>query len=1188
MTADDMTAETAPRSLTDFGALVPTTGTHLIEASAGTGKTYALATLTVRYLLETDISPGEILLVTFTNEAAGELRHRVRQRLTDLMIALRGGQDGLAQSADGDDYGKHLLASGNPDQLIVALEQALQSLDEASISTIHGFSQQLIAGAGLAGNPDLTLRSDLSDLETAVIANNLTEIAVTQAESGESSSLPGASTVVSGLRKGRNQPGIRIEPNSDEGQARLQALTRALALLEGIGGQPDDLESDEAKEIQSLWDRAGLEDLTLMSSRTSKDPTEKVRKAIAAMQKSLIASQIVGDSLSEITDHLDATSELGFNDLLVQAATLVESPEIRDQLQQRFRLVLVDEFQDTDPVQWKMLSAIATPSGTRAAPALIAVGDPKQAIYRFRGGNITTYQAATQTADTVDTLGTNWRSTASMVDALNHLFEGTTFGDGIVYQSVAASGRVVDDDHVPIAVRTVDPTLGVAEARGAIAHDMAQLIAQTVEGSATSETPIRYRDVAVLYRAHEHGPQILRALKKLNIPAVVTRGETVLGSNAVGWWRSLFWALERPSDTGRAKAVALTPFFNLTTADLLDDERIRDVQTRLLELALTLERFGVTHLVQRLLRTDRRSLHFASQPNGERSLVDVLHLGELLHTAAGGEPISPRAARQALDELVFTDPDDVDYANELTKMRLDTETDEDVVRVMSVHAAKGLEFEMVCCPTLWTSMSVRSPYNYIDGDTPVLNFSTKDYAPDAWQAARNEDLGESARLAYVAVTRPVRRLAIWWPAASEKDKVDDPKNGIDELMMQRAAQLGVPGTTPSALEALAAAAPNLVSLTPIGERDPAIAPEPNPRSKAPSVETLAHAKTGRVFDRTAERLSFSQISGVAFPYDHRHRHSPADPDQPEDSGSVDESPDEALDALPAVTGDDVALAELPAGKDAGTRLHSVFENVDFAAATVDRLTCIDQQVALQFPDLDVELHPRIVSGIDAVLATPLGSTVDGVALAEVTLSDRIDEMQFDLPLRTGPDHAATLPALGDLLRNHTSDLDPHADLVRKWALQLATPGEVRRLGGFLTGSIDLLFRRAVDGTSQYIVADYKSNRIAVWPEPLSDSVYAPDRLGAEMLHGHYLMQALLYLIATNRFLKLRLASYEPDTHLGPALYLFVRGMTGALTNAEPHGVFSWRPSTDLIEAADELLLEPMLLGTTQLEARPSP
>ncbi len=1110
----------------------------VIEASAGTGKTFTLAALVSRYVAELGVPVDEILVVTFTRAAAAELRERVRRRLVETAHHLATPDRSIS-----DPLLEHLASCDDGTRLerLRLVEQAVTDYDTATITTIHGFCQQVLATIGTvaAHNPDAVLVQDTSELVVGVGSDLL----VSAALAGEDD-LPSLDTLTNLIRTVLNNPGIDIVAASGEpGDERLAGLVRA--------------------------------------------------------------------ATAEIHRRLTAAGSTTYDSLLTGVRDAVASdPSLGRRIAERYRVALIDEFQDTDPVQWEIFSSVFGAPPSR----LVIVGDPKQAIYSFRGGDVHTYlAAATDPTASTRTLATNWRSDGAVVDAMNGLCEGLVLGDeGIAFHRVDvdpshARRRLVAEDGsdiAPLSVRLVtDPgldrvgagTVAVGTAKDLIAEDLADQVAGLLAGAGITddgEEPSRRLhagDVAVLIRAHSEGPPIQRALARRGIPSVITGGRSVTESAAADQWRVLLAALSRPSDPGRARAAALTWFWGWSPAELAaaSDDALADVQFRHDQWAGILRVEGVSALVSRVRHESPLVGLVLARPEGERDLTDLEHLAELLHQASDGRPVG---AAQLNELLVGLDRDKADEDDpEAVKRRVDS--DERAVQIMTVHAAKGLEFGVVCCPSLWNSsaLTVRSQLFFDPGlgrRALDVSQSKKKHA----EVKRNKDLatadqiGENARLAYVALTRARHRAIVWFTPAS-----GSAKTGIARVLFGPASDDAAP-TAPALLPPddqcraelerrfleRGAQAVEVVEVplpAAVGVATAAVGTADAPGDACgDTADRLTVARLGRLLDRSAGRWSFTAMTSYAA----------IDPDDASlgDQGSGDEELDQpaaepAGVALGVVAADEgasapVPLGEVGAGAAFGTLVHAVLEDVDFAA------TDLDDQVARAIAERswlsdavpDVGL---LGAGIRAALETPMGSAFARRSLTQVGRGDRLDELDFELPLGAGLEHRVATRAIGHLV---ASRLDP-TDPLRPWADQLAGGVIDLELGGFLTGSIDLVLRiPAPDGSPRFSVVDYKTNRVSAPGSPVVLEDFHPDSLASAMAHHHYPLQALLYSVALHRYLRWRMADYDPDRHLGPIGYLFLRGMIGPATPApgdRPYGVFTWHLPRGLVADLSRLL-----------------
>ncbi|KAB7746642.1 AAA family ATPase [Nostocoides sp. F2B08] len=1159
----------------DISGPLPT-GTVLLEASAGTGKTWTIAALVARYVAEGVATLPEMLVVTFGRAASQELRARVREQLVRAERALSGA---LASVRDRD------TTRGRPessDALIALLvgvgdgeggaaelaarhrriRAALTDFDAATIATTHQFCQQVLRSLGVAGTTDVgaSLVEDLDDLLVEVVDDIY---------------LRGF------IRDGR-------APFFTRDEALLIARTAVddvHARLRPTGAEPDSV------------------------------PDRRVRFARAVRE--------------ELDIRKRRLQVMHYNDLLTQLAAALkdEDSPARARMRRRWQVVLVDEFQDTDPIQWQVLEC----AFAGHARAMVLIGDPKQAIYAFRGGDIVTYLQAASTADDRRTLPTNYRSDADLVDALGVLLGGAQLGhpdigvlpitahragsrlagpaDAVVAASSGGGYDVADDadsgdaDDLrrrvpPIRLRQVlrEEHLRGDTRMAAVRSHVTTDLARDIAGLLASETMfedrrIEARDVAVL--AHRGADLVAaqRALHALGIPAVSAGGASVLQSRAAHDWLALLEAMVAPHRSLLTRAAALTDLLGYDIAAIdavtgegsgegLDDELAR----RCRELAAVYARAGVAAVLE-VLTARGLSARVLGQVGGERSLTDLRHVAQLLHEAARQDDLGLVALLAWLRAAMA---EDAPQSTGARTRRLDS--DAAAVQLVTIHGSKGLQYPIVYLPTLadrWVSDTPRIPLFHepppqrtrcIDVGGPADN-PTWD---ESVSAAKAEDAGESLRLLYVAMTRAQSQVVAWWAPSTNARH-----SPLHRMLFGRAPGSGpVPDSTPvpdddaSAGEVLRRWA-GLGGLA-LERADLAAEPAPPPPATAPK---LACAPWTRTIDHDWRRTSYTALSTAVESV--RTDAVGEVTSEPESVPRSDEPdlPEPVLPDTPAlpglveaVPGSGIAspMADLPVGATFGSLVHAVLEHADPSAVDLrSELVGHIREQLVRWPvdGFDVEV---LADALVAVCDTPLGPLAAGTTLRDIAMTDRLCELDFEMPLgggdrRTrsdGPDHG---PRLGDLAPLLDAYL-PSGDPVRRWGGVLrATPDLADQpLRGYLTGSVDVVLRTG----GRYLVVDYKTNWLGRADEPLTAAHYRPEMLAEAMGHSSYPLQALLYAVVAHRFLRWRLRGYRPRTHLGGVLYLYVRGMCGADTpvvDGHPCGVFSWRPPVELVEAVSDLL-----------------
>jgi exodeoxyribonuclease V beta subunit len=1112
-------------------------GLTVLEASAGTGKTYALSALAVRYVAELGVPVSSLCIVSFTEAATAELRGRVRQRLVEVVAALEAGDDAA------DEVIGAITEGIDPHERRLRLERlrvAINDFDAATITTIHGFCGRVLAMGG-DGTADGPITRSSADVDEAV--HDLL-LACADPTVDDDVSIARHLDLTEPALPGRLASGV-------------QAMLR---LPDAVMWRPPEPAPVPATPIDTQPPTSDKERAKADKERAKAEKERaKAEKEWAKVRSSAAAADLVEHAHGMVVERRQRSRRRTLDRVVVDARDLLVRPTSHGlvaTLRQRYRVVLIDEFQDTDRVQWDLFRSAFV--GGPDAPAVVLVGDPKQSIYRFRGAELEAYLDAVAQADAVRTLQRNWRSDAPVLRGLEHLLGGVTFGsDDVVFHPVEAAP---DRDEwrlkapatvvaAPIDLRIVPrggDGLDASTARRAIVADLVRTVAGLLDGGAAvvgsdgATAALRARDIAVLTRSNNDATTVVAALAAAGIAAATSGATSVTTTAAWAEWRCLLVALERPGSASAVRAAAAGWFGGLTLGELalLDDTDMAGLHELFRSWAGLVATRGIPALLA-AARAHGLQRRLLARYGGERDLTDLEHIAELLQGVTGGRPTPAATLRRLVDDPnVFGDSDD---AESLTSRRIDR--DDDAVQVLTAHRAKGLEFPVVLCPFLWTSGGPSRSVEHadIEGRRTISSAWIAGEKPSALtslQAAIDaEKDGEQRRLVYVALTRARHSCVVWWaPLPDQHTSV------LGDIL---GAAAGV-ARRPKELADLRPIADGASGSVAVGE----VVAAPAVRRTADGASgPLEVAITDRVLDTAWRIWSFSAVKAASEGIEH-DRPVVGGADEPA-TGADDDLDEVAI--LPAVPG---PLATAPGGTEFGTLVHQVLEEVDFTSATL--LADLTERCALALRhrslriDAD-ELAAGLVSAIGAPLGGPLGST----RLADLPASQRLNELVFDLHLgRFSPSR------IGAVLVDHLVPDDP----LFGWARALAAGQVHLDLEGMLTGSIDLVARTA-DGLG-FWVADYKTNQLG------RDSSYGQGELVAAMEHHDYPLQAALYLVALHRFLRWRQPGYDPGRHLLGAAYLFVRGM---VPTAEPTpathvpGVFWWRPPASAIVALDHLL-----------------
>ncbi|MEE1948878.1 exodeoxyribonuclease V subunit beta [Pseudomonas alcaligenes] len=1170
----------------------PFTGRSLIEASAGTGKTWTLTALYARLLLERELSVGQILVVTYTTAATAELRERIRARLAELLSLYEGGG-----SDDGFLVELHRRHPGEAARRRLLL--AVHGFDEAAIFTIHGFCQRALQDSAFeaGGDFDAELTQDDREVLDALLgdawrhvlagadpawARYLAQQKVTPA------------TLRQALRSHLGKPYLRVEPRERVGEAELQAASAAwqaaaelwraegyawVEVLREHGGLS---QSTHKAAKLPLWsaeldayfaDPAALfeapDGLARLGAAALLKATKKghdaphsavaealdvlgaaLESALPAGKQKLIALQVeLLDRLNvELPQRKAAQRLLAFDDLLNnldQALHSAAGDDLAARLREQYPLALIDEFQDTDPIQYAIFDRVYRDGGD-----LCFVGDPKQAIYAFRGADLATYLQAREAAERQYDLPFNYRSTPALIKALNQLFaRPQPFAEeGLSYPPVSAGKKAratlvlpEQDGAAPLGLVWLgDEGLNKARAGELAALDTARRIASLLAASAQGKAyfeddggrkPLKGGDIAVLVSNHREAASVAAELAARGVPSVRRGRDSVWHSEEAAELAAVLTAYAEPGREGVLRYALATRLLGRDAAQIARCQEVEQEWDRERAAAEQYHQLwqqqGFMRVFRAWLDQERVAERLLAGIDGERRLTNLLHLGELLQAESlqrpGLEPLLAWFAAQRGSE----------GAGEDALLRL--ESDAERVQIVTIHTSKGLEYPLVFCPFLWDGrllgQHTDSARCHDEDGQPLLDLGS-DRLGEHLQAARRESFAEKLRLTYVALTRARDRLWLHWgPAALPKPKKDGslPEEGLHSSALAWLLHgRELPGD-----DALGELATYLA-----GQEGPALAAELDELAGssagliarlAPLTEEAQAAGTGRAEPPQAQQLferslhsawRIGSFSGLA-------------------AGMHMEAPDRDALALVDASEPGAGFFAFPRGARAGTCLHAILEDWMRGKGSLEQLV----PLALQEHGIDAELWGAIaIAQLQAVLDTDLDG--QGLRLSALQANRRLPELGFTFPVERL-----------DVERLRALLADPAFGLPEPMR-QAAERLQFDELKGYLKGFIDLTFEHA----GRWYILDYKSN----WLGPTS-AHYGAERLEQAIAAEHYHLQYLIYLVALRRFLRTRLAGFS-DAQLGGAWYLFLRGMPTA-------GVYFARPSDALLDALDRLFAE---------------
>ncbi|KEY85655.1 exodeoxyribonuclease V subunit beta [Pseudomonas capeferrum] len=1196
----------------------PLHGSQLIEASAGTGKTFTISALYLRLILGhggeqafgRELLPPQILVVTFTDAATKELRERIRARLAEAARFFRG-------ELEAADPLLHQLRSDYPQEAwprcASRLEIAVQWMDEAAVSTIHGWCQRMLREHAFDSGSlfTQTLETDHTDLLGQVMRDYWRRfcygmqgeaLAWVRGHWGSPDALlPRIRPLFGRVRAQQHEqePEALIEDALAQRTEQLAQLKAPWAqwadelrqiCRDAVAAKLADGRKMQARYFEPWFDKlsawaadehiveldlgTGFTRLTPAGMaeawKSGEPPDHPGLRAMQTLQQQLQAlaspdARLLEHAASWVSARFEVEkrrrAEMGFDDMLLrlQHALASEAGErLAGLIREQFPVALIDEFQDTDPVQYGIFERIYQITENRTETGLFMIGDPKQAIYAFRGADIYTYLAARRaTTGRLHSLDTNYRSSQAMVAAVNQVFlqaETRSQGRGaflfreaednpLPFIEVRAKGRgeqLLVDGEVCAALQcwqlqSEEPVSGTLYRQQLAASCASHIVAllnggqQGTAGFRNGEGELRPclpSDIAILVRDGHEAQMIRGELAARDVRSVyLSDKDSVFAAQEAHDLLAWLKACAEPDSERLLKAAlaSLTLDLSLAALDKLNqDERVwEDWVMRFRRYRETWQRQGVLPMLRHLLHDFQLPRTLIARSDGERVLTNLLHLAELLQQAAGELDGEQALIRHLAEHLSSSG-----QAGEEQILRL--ESDEQLVKVVTIHKSKGLEYPLVYLPFICTSKPVdgtRLPLAWHDSQGNAHLTLT----PDQEQIARAdyERLAEDLRLLYVALTRA--QHACWLGVA-------DLKRGNQKHSQLHRSALGyllggglaLPSSEQLAgwLQALASACPYIACpplpladdqgyRMPHAERE--LLPARKPRRAAAENWWIASYSALRVGEQTLGADS-SQAQQLL------------------DDEVVDA---QVLRELPAEGGD---IHRFPRGPNPGTFLHGLLEwaGREGFAEVSGNLELIERTVGQRCNRRDwTGWIATLTPWLHQLLNEPMPVLGQEVSLTLAQLRHYQIEMEFWFA-----SHQVDAEQLDRLVARHT-----HPGHARPAA-------QPTLLNGMFKGFIDLAFE--LDG--RYYVADYKSN----W---LGPDVQAYDSLAMEkaILEHRYDLQYVLYLLALHRQLRARLPDYDYDRHVGGALFIFLRG-----ASSSGHGVYFAKPPRVLIEALDAL------------------
>jgi exodeoxyribonuclease V beta subunit len=1209
----------------------PLFGASLIEASAGTGKTYTIVNLYIRLLLGHGCVPlgvEQILVVTFTNAATGELKERIRQRLRQAYL------DFFAKSSQDNFIQQLIEQSDNVELDCQRLALASKQMDEAAVYTIHGFCHKALTEHAFESGAMYEQSFILDESEWLKIAaeDYWRKHVVTLPQQTLQLLLKHWATPDNMLRgigrllsqhatphqtkdiesaiKSVNQYADQVTKlkrwwlSNDISQQLSKANLNGRAKLGKLPTLQDMQAFCKSDLLQIDFDKTGWqlfspEQITKAAKKGSEDLShldfgqfEQLQSMLVSCQQNLtlaFSQHAMSVVSANLASHKQMLHLLSPDDLLVglqraisqQADDSNSGNSLANTIRQNYPAALIDEFQDTDPVQFEVFqgiygeskeetaseasSEVSSGSSSITKACWIMIGDPKQAIYAFRGADIFTYIKAKEWVDSHRhfTLATNWRSAPKLVDGINQLFESSRKGflfeqsipfypvqagrdfAGLTVQSKAVESldfqHLCSSENLPISANEASSQLAIATANQ-ISHWLQ--LAKTDQAQ-IQDRAITAGDCCVLVRNRNEAQVIKNALSEVNVASVFLARKSVFATQiAVDVFR-LLKALSQPTDERLLKAALMSELFTFDAQQLdnlfNDESSWQDVLEQRFYWHQTWQKQGLIRAINQVLRHfDVEQGLIKHQPDGLRRVTDLRHLTELLQQ----QSLQLVGEAQLIHwfESCLIEPD---HNNDNQQIRL--ESDANLVQIITLHSSKGLEFPLVFIPFASSYKTAQQALYHNDEQQLEVDFLIQE---KNLQKADFERLAEDIRLLYVAVTRAVYycSIGVWNISLGKSKKVSGfAQSALGCLLMSAKDQ---PDSNPQENAEIA------ISDQHISQRIQALATNcdlsyrtfTQAKSEAPQglvsqvndtkLPQLKALQLTKPVSRAWRLTSYSAISSQQV-----HLDMPA-PGQ-------DEGQDQVLNL---VQGEELVeqsslnseLAQNPfsfeRGANAGSFLHGVLENIDLQKP--EQLAEVIIQQSTWF-GIGEEWHGCLENWLADVLhasfSAETATQTPNISLSQLSAKQVKVEMEFHMPLHE--------VKVGDF--NH---------IINQYFKQQARDYQFEQLNGMIKGFIDLMF----EFEGKFYVADYKSNHLGDSYDSYHDSAME------QAMTGHdYHLQAILYTLALHRWLRHKLPNYDYHTHIGGAYYLFIRGMSQTVPG---NGVYFVLPDKTMIEALDALFL----------------
>lgn len=1147
---------------TEFNPLnAPLSGSNLIEANAGTGKTYNITAIFTRMVTELQYPVESILVVTYTNAAVSDLKAKIYQRLSDVLCAMTALLSG--KTFDSPDPFPKDYAELRKDVLtndIKLLKSALRDFDQSSVFTIHSFCQRMLKESAFSGKVafDIELTGDSREIIRRPIYNFWRQTAY----KAHSSVMPmlikfTPDKMIEFYRQVQSNQSVEIlkpETYTEENDI-IRCVDELTSCFEAVISSYE-AHASEVKELLNnkrkgfpLYARTyssrnvpeSFKELEkLIKDNNIHCPLKDTNKKIHRLTNESIEDKAKGepvkhmffDLVSEwyekeeeyqnlqnsfmttirynlctymedvLEEHKRERDLQSYDDLISRMrASVIENDghsPMTSSIKRKYLAALIDEFQDTDPYQYDIFETVF---GRHGRPFFM-IGDPKQAIYSFRGADVFAYLKAATSSSRQYTLTKNFRSDPDLVEGINNFFHGNKpfILDQIEYKpsagtDISLKANVDSKDLPPVTIWETE-NVKAEDVAISTARHIAELLNKSESGNASiNGAKIKPSDIAVLCRSNPQMRLVKKALAECRVPAVVSGSESVFASEEAIEITNVLKAVISPFNQSYIKTALATSAFGYTAKsiyDITDSTDWDDISEEFRSYNDLLNLKGFAPMFFKLINGRRVYNRLASARNGERKLTNYIHIAELAQKFEASKNAAPQDVLRYLTDKINSS----ELRDDEAELKMDS--DENAVTIITIHKSKGLEYNIVYSPFLMFNSKSNAQKNYpkyhVD-DRFILDLTDSE---ESKAMSDNEENAENIRIAYVALTRAKSACFTAWGNCKDSDKsaLSYLINGLHSKFES------------STLHSFKTDKINITLL-------------PEQTVQTYSYALTAPNKPNEIY--SAEALQGWQINSFS-----RLVHSSSSvKDTDQFSLKVAEMPVHQFD-----------IFNFPKGAKAGTCLHECMEEIYFESFNPIEINEIVYNKLSLF-SFDTDYTSAVAGNIQTILNKKMHNT----KLANLKAGDYISEMEFQM---------STESFSADKISNlfHESNLTDYANA--------ASTLSFTALQGYINGFADLIFFQ----NEKYYILDWKSNHLG-----MSIEDYSYDKMHEEMLGSHYYLQMYIYTLALHKYLNKTLPNYSYEKHMGGGIYVFMRGVN----NSGDEGIYFHKPDKNVIEGMEKLV-----------------